>query len=62
MMVHHNDQAIGTLGGTFIAFIGIIDSSDVLKTSVLAGIGAVVSYTVSRMMQHWFGKRSHDKK
>ena len=54
---NHSDQAVGTPGGTLIAFIGIIDYGDIVKTSILAGVGAVVSYAVSRLMQRWFGKR-----
>jgi hypothetical protein len=48
MGIHHNDQAMGTLGGTVIAFIGIVDGSDILKTGILACVGAMVSFGVSK--------------
>ncbi len=47
-MVHHSDQAVGTIGGTLIAFIGILDGSDILKTGILACVGAIVSFGVSK--------------
>ena len=48
MGIHHSDQAMGTIGGTLIAFIGIVDGSDILKTGILACVGAIVSFGVSR--------------
>jgi hypothetical protein len=48
MGIHHSDQAMGTLGGTVIAFIGIVDGSDILKTGILACVGAMVSFGVSK--------------
>lgn len=48
MGIHHSDQAMGTLGGTVIAFIGIVDGSDILKTGILACVGAIVSFGVSK--------------
>ncbi len=51
-MVHHSDQAVGTIGGTLIAFIGIVDGSDILKTGILACVGAIVSFGVSKGL-HW---------
>lgn len=48
MVHHHSDQAVGTIGGTLIALIGILDIGDVVKTGILACVGAVVSFGVSR--------------
>ena len=48
MGIHHSDQAMGTLGGTVIAFIGIVDGSDIIKTGILACVGAIVSFGVSK--------------
>jgi hypothetical protein len=53
MGIHHSDQAMGTLGGTVIAFIGIVDGSDIIKTGILACVGAMVSFGVSKGL-HWF--------
>jgi len=52
MGIHHSDQAMGTLGGTLIAFIGIVDGSDIIKTGILACVGAMVSFGVSKGL-HW---------
>ena len=47
-MIHHSDQTVGTIGGTLIAFIGIVDGSDIIKTGILACVGAIVSFGVSK--------------
>ena len=48
MVIHFSDQAIGILGGTVIALVGIVDGSDILKTGILACVGAMVSFGVSK--------------
>ena len=59
-MVHHSDQAVGTIGGTLIAFIGIVDGSDILKTGILACVGAIVSFGVSKGLHRvWRQDRTH---
>ncbi len=47
-----NGTKAGTLGGTFLTIIVNIKGEDVLKTIVLAGIGAVVSFFVSITLQY----------
>lgn len=42
-----NGTKAGTIGGTFLTIIVNIKGEDVLKTVVLAGIGAAVSFFVS---------------
>ena len=37
----------GTAGGTLLTIFANINSSDILKTVILAAIGAVVSFTVT---------------
>lgn len=37
----------GTAGGTLLTIIVNISSEDILKTIILAGLGAVVSFTVT---------------
>ena len=54
MGIHHSDQAMGTLGGTLIAFIGIVDGSDIIKTGILACVGAMVSFGVSKGLHKIF--------
>ena len=50
MGIHHSDQAMGTLGGTVIAFIGIVVGSDILKTGILACVWTMVSFGVSKRL------------
>jgi len=47
----------GTLGGTLCSIVGNITLDDVVKTAVLAAIGALVSYVVSRWMDRATAKR-----
>jgi hypothetical protein len=54
MGIQHSDQAVGTLGGTLIAFIGIVDGSDIIKTVILACVGAIVSFGVSKGLHKLF--------
>jgi tRNA A22 N-methylase len=52
--------AIGTLTGTLLTVLATIDTEDVLKTVVLAGIGAIVSFTMSKFLSwiwHFFQRR-----
>lgn len=47
---HEHTTAIGTLSGTLLTVIATIDTEDVLKTIFLAGIGAIVSFTMSKFL------------
>ena len=40
MGIHHSDQAMGTLGGTLIAFIGIVDGSEGIAQDISRECGA----------------------
>ena len=44
-----NDSSIksGTIFGTLLALLGIVGWTEIIKTIVLGGIGAVVSFVVS---------------
>lgn len=48
--------AIGTVGGTVFTIIGNIQSSDLIKTVILATVGAVVSFTLSMLLK-WATKK-----
>lgn len=43
----------GTGGGTLLSAVAFIPTDDVLKTIVLAAIGALVSFAVSWLLQRW---------
>ncbi|MFB2118551.1 hypothetical protein [Parapedobacter sp. 2B3] len=47
----------GTGGGTLLSVIGQLGLHDVLKTAVLAAIGALVSFAVSWLLQRWVKKK-----
>lgn len=60
-MTHGMGTKAGTAGGTLLSVLVNISSGDVLHTSILAGIGAVVSFTVSILLRALFQrfKRKH---
>ena len=45
----------GTAAGTFLSILPNLFSEDVLKTIILAALGATVSFTVSLLLK-WFMK------
>lgn len=47
----------GTIGGTFLTIIVNIKGEDIVKTIVLAGIGAVVSFFVSLGLKYLTKKK-----
>ncbi|MFN3754307.1 hypothetical protein [Flavobacterium sp.] len=50
-MSANNPTLMGTAGGTFLSVIPNINSADVLRTVLLAAIGAVVSFTISLVLK-----------
>jgi len=50
-MPSHNDTIVGTAGGTFLSIIPNLHSEDVLKTVLLAAIGAIVSFSISMILE-----------
>ena len=54
-----NNTKAGTFGGTLLTVLVNIHSADLLKTAVLAAVGAVVSFGVTlalRMLIRYFKK------
>ncbi len=49
-----------TLGGTMLTIAVHIASEDILKTVILAALGAVVSYIVSLLLRRLFRRKSDD--
>ena len=47
---------LATLGGITIILLDNIDSGDVLKTIVLASIGAIVSFIISLVLKNCLSK------
>jgi hypothetical protein len=46
-----NTTKAGTAGGTLLTIFGNISSQDILKTVVLAAVGATVSFSVTVMLK-----------
>jgi len=42
----------GTAGGIFIILLDNISSGDIIKTIALAGIGAIVSFSISLFLKY----------
>ena len=47
----------GTIGGTLLVLLLNITSEEVLKTAVLAAVGAVVSFFISYLLKRIMEKR-----
>jgi mannitol-specific phosphotransferase system IIBC component len=59
MSTHNNIESgtiLGTVSGTVLTVLVNIGSSDIIKTVVLAALGAVVSFCVSLLLK-WVFKR-----
>ena len=52
-----NQQTSGTIGGTLLTIVGVLDLQDIFKTIVLAAIGALVSFLVSTILKKAFSKK-----
>lgn len=48
---------IGTGGGTLLSVLAQLGVHDMVKTAVLAAIGAAVSFVVTWCLQRWRGRR-----
>ena len=59
MSTHNNIESgtiLGTVSGTVLTVAVNVGSSDILKTVILAGLGAVVSFSVSLLLK-WLVKK-----
>jgi hypothetical protein len=55
MSTHNNIESgtiLGTVSGTVLTVAVNVGSSDILKTVILASIGAVVSFSVSLLLKY----------
>ncbi len=51
MTTDQHTTITGTVGGTVLTVLVNMDSSDIFKTVVLAGVGAVVSFSVTLFLK-----------
>ena len=49
--VFDNTTKAGTAGGTLLTIFGNIHSQDIIKTIVLAAVGALVSFSVTVLLK-----------
>jgi hypothetical protein len=47
---------MGTVGGTFLSVLPNLHSEDVLKTIILAALGAIVSFIISMLLKYLIKK------
>jgi hypothetical protein len=47
---------MGTAGGTFLSVLPNLHSEDVLKTIILAALGAIVSFIISMLLKYLIKK------
>jgi len=50
-MESNNAIPLGTAAGTFLSIVPNITSEDVVKTIILAVVGAIVSFSVSMLLK-----------
>ena len=50
-MTANNHTLMGTAGGTFLSIVPNIQSEDIVKTAILATVGAIVSFTISLLLK-----------
>lgn len=56
-MTTHQHTLMGTVGGTLLSIAPSIPSADLVKTVVLAAVGATVSFTISLVLKCLIKKR-----
>jgi hypothetical protein len=52
MQSQSNSTLVGTAGGTFLSIVPNILSEDVVKTIILAAVGAIVSFMISLLLKY----------
>ena len=50
-MQHSNSTLVGTASGTFLSIIPNLNSEDILRTIILATLGAIVSFLISLLLK-----------
>lgn len=55
-MTAGNHTLMGTAGGTFLSILPNLHSEDVLKTVILATLGAIVSFIISMTLKYLIKK------
>jgi Na+-translocating ferredoxin:NAD+ oxidoreductase RnfA subunit len=53
----NSHTSLGTAGGILTIFLVNISSGDVMRTAILAAIGAIVSYSISHLLKYCIRRR-----
>jgi subtilase family serine protease len=57
-MESNNTLQVGTASGTLLSIVPSIASEDIIKTIILAVVGAIISFAVSLLLK-WFTKNKN---
>lgn len=57
---NHGGTVAGTATGTLLTIFANIHSEDIVKTTLLACVGAIVSFTISLMLK-WIARKFKSK-
>jgi hypothetical protein len=55
-MTSSNSNIVGTASGTFLSILPNLHSADVLKTVILAALGAVISFIITLLLKYLIKK------
>ncbi|UPQ78276.1 hypothetical protein M0M57_11670 [Flavobacterium azooxidireducens] len=47
-----NSTLVGTVGGTFLSMVPNLNSEDLIRTVILATVGAIVSFSISVLLKY----------
>jgi hypothetical protein len=55
-MTANSSTIVGTVSGTFLSILPNLHSEDVLKTVILAALGAVISFIITLLLKYLIKK------
>jgi hypothetical protein len=55
-MTSSNSNIVGTASGTFLSILPNLHSEDILKTVILAALGAVISFIITLLLKYLIKK------
>jgi hypothetical protein len=55
-MTANNSTIVGTASGTFLSILPNLHSEDVLKTIILAALGAIISFIITLLLKYLIKK------
>lgn len=61
-MKTNHSLSIGTLSGTLLSVLPHLTSSDIIRTAILAAVGAAASFMVSFILRYIVNKIHHNLK